>query len=243
MESSEYDNIAQLEDAHWWYCGMTAISDGLLRGAIKDSGLKILDAGCGTGGMLRRLSRLGVGIGIDFSPLALAHAHGKIPNDLCRASVTQLPFVNDAFDLITTFDVLYHRAIADDQIALDEFARLLKPGGLALIRVPAFESLRGAHDRRVHTRHRYTADEMRGKIERAGLKVVRLTYANFFLFVPIYFVRALQIARGKEESSDVELPPTIINTLLESLLNLEALLIRFVDLPFGVSLFVLAMKE
>jgi len=243
MESSEYDNIAQLEDAHWWYCGMTAISDGLLRGAIKDSGLKILDAGCGTGGMLRRLSRLGVGIGIDFSPLALAHAHGKIPNDLCRASVTQLPFVNDAFDLITTFDVLYHRAIADDQTALDEFARLLKPGGLALIRVPAFESLRGAHDRRVHTRHRYTADEMRGKIERAGLKVVRLTYANFFLFVPIYFVRALQIARGKEESSDVELPPTIINTLLESLLNLEALLIRFVDLPFGVSLFVLAMKE
>lgn len=243
MESSEYDNIAQLEDTHWWYRGMAATSEELLRPHIKDSKLKILDAGCGTGGMLRRLSSFGVGTGIDFSPLALTHAHHKIPNDLCRASIAQVPFASDSFDLITSFDVLYHRSISDDQTALNELARLLKPDGIALIRVPAFESLRGAHDLRVHTRHRYTADEMRGKVQRAGLKVIRLTYANFFLFIPIYITRALQLARGKKESSDVELPPTILNSILESLLKIESLLIRFVDLPFGVSLFALATKN
>ena len=153
MDASEYDNIAQLEDSHWWYRGMAAISLDLIRSQLRMP-IRFLEAGCGTGGMLRRLSPFGVGIGIDFSPLALAHAHRKIPNDLCRASITQLPFTNYSFDLITSFDVLYHRAIADDQTALNEIARLLKPNGIVLIRVPAFESLRGAHDQLVHTRHR-----------------------------------------------------------------------------------------
>jgi len=255
MDASEYDNIAQLEDTHWWYRGMAAISLDLIRlqcpmspdigleSRRLSSPIKILDAGCGTGGMLRRLSPFGVGIGIDFSPLALAHAHRKIPNDLCRASITQLPFTNYSFDLITSFDVLYHRAITDDQTALNEIARLLKPNGIALIRVPAFESLRGAHDQLVHTRHRYTADEMRGKLQRAGLKVIRLTYANFFLFIPIYLIRTLQLSHSKKESSDVELPSSFTNGILESLLKIESFLIKFVNLPFGVSLFALAMKE
>ena len=241
MDASEYDNIAQLEDSHWWYRGMAAISLDLIRSQLRMP-IRFLDAGCGTGGMLRRLSPFGVGIGIDFSPLALAHAHRKIPNDLCRASITQLPFTNYSFDLITSFDVLYHRSIADDQTALNEIARLLKPNGIVLIRVPAFESLRGAHDQLVHTRHRYTADEMRSKIQRAGLKVIRLTYANFFLFIPIYIIRALQLSHSKKESSDVELPSTAINNVLETLLKIESFLIRFIDLPFGVSLFALAVR-
>ncbi len=242
MDASEYDNIAQLEDTHWWYRGMAAISLDLIRSQLRTP-IRFLDAGCGTGGMLRRLSPFGVGFGIDFSPLALAHAHRATPNNLCRASITQLPFTNYSFDLITSFDVLYHRAIADDQTALNEIAGLLKPNGIALIRVPAFESLRGAHDQLVHTRHRYTADEMRGKIQRAGLKVIRLTYANFFLFIPIYLARTLQLSHSKKESSDVELPSSFINGILESLLKIESFLIRFVDLPFGVSLFAVAQKN
>jgi len=255
MDASEYDNIAQLEDSHWWYRGMAAISLDLIRlqwsPMSPDIGesrrlsipIKILDAGCGTGGMLRRLSPFGVGLGIDFSPLALAHARQKISNELCRASITQLPFTNYSFDLITSFDVLYHRAITDDQTALNELARLLKPGGIVLIRVPAFESLRGAHDQLVHTRQRYTANELRQKLNKAGFKIKRLTYANFFLFIPIYLVRALQLSHSKKESSDVELPSSIINGILESLLKIESFLIRFVDLPFGVSLFALAIKN
>ncbi|MBI4631466.1 MAG: class I SAM-dependent methyltransferase [Chloroflexi bacterium] len=242
MDASEYDNIAQLEDAHWWYRGMAAISLDLIRSQLR-APIRFLDAGCGTGGMLRRLSPFGVGFGIDFSPLALAHAHRKIPNDLCRASITQLPFTNDSFDLITSFDVLYHRAIADDQTALNEIARLLKPNGIALIRLPAFESLRGAHDQLVHTRQRYTANELRQKLNKAGFKIKRLTYANFFLFIPIYLTRTWQLSHSKKESSDVELPSSVINSILESLLTIESLLIRYVDLPFGVSLFALAMKE
>lgn len=242
MEDSEYDNIAALEENHWWYRGMARLSDELVAREIKEKRLKILDAGCGTGGMLRRLGRDRLSFGIDFSPLALAHTQRTTSAPLCRASITHLPFAPQSFNLITSFDVLYHQAVLNDELALQSFYRALPPQGWVLIRVPAFEALRGAHDLTVHTRHRYTAAELRQKLEHTGFKVKRLTYANFFLFLPIYCLRALQSSQHKTESSDVELPQPLVNSLLEFILRVETWLIRFVNLPFGVSLFALAQK-
>src|SRR5574341_444597 len=135
MQPSEYENIARLEDTHWWYRGMAAISLSLLRPHTNNGlgTLRILDAGCGTGGMLSRLAEFGRPVGVDYHPLALVHAKGRAP--LARASVEQLPFANDFFDLLTSFDVLCHRGVADDRSALAEFFRVLKPGGILLIRV------------------------------------------------------------------------------------------------------------
>lgn len=244
MEPSEYENIARIEEHHWWYQGMAAISlsllDSHMAGRRALPPLRILDAGCGPGGMLKRLSALGRPIGIDFHPLALGLAAGRAP--LVRASVERIPFANERFDIITSFDVLYHRAVADDAQALDEFARLLRPDGVLLMRVPALEALRGAHDATVHTRRRYTARDLGSKLRAAGFRISRLTYANTFLFPLILLRRKLQ-ARSAETSSDVELPSPVVNRLLEWTLALERLWLSRFDLPIGVSLFALASKH
>src|SRR5262245_47667683 len=134
MELSEYDNIAQLEEKHWWYQGMAAISLSLLAAHAAPLGnrsrLRILDAGCGPGGMLSQLARWGRSIGIDFHPLACTYAKSRGP--IARASVEHLPFANESFDILTSFDVLYHRAVVDDLGALSEFYRVLAPGGVLL---------------------------------------------------------------------------------------------------------------
>lgn len=251
MDPSEYDNIARLEARHWWYRGMAAISlnflrrafdDGAKRAAAREGEFRLLDAGCGPGGMLTRLSALGRPFGVDLHPLALAHASGKAP--LARAAVEHLPFAEDSFDLVTSFDVLYHLAVGDDEAALREFARVLrkstpgKPGGILLIRLPAWEALRGAHDVAVHTRHRYAAPELRSKLRAAGFHIKRLTYANTLLFLPILLRRILQ--PDSQAGSDVELPSPALNRFLEFLLHLEKNWLAYFNLPFGVSLFALA---
>lgn len=251
MEPSEYDNIARVQERHWWYRGMAAISLRLLGSARGEQRLKsllpsplrsplLLDAGCGPGGMLTHLSAIGRPIGIDLHPLALAHAKATHPAPLARTSVERLPFADHCFDIVTSFDVLYHLAVGDDVAALKEFARVLRSDGFLLIRVPALEALRGAHDAVVHTRHRYTAGELRAKLRAAGFHTERLTYANAALFFPILIRRLLQGAPGAKVTSDVELPPSFINSALEFILKVESLWLTRFDLPVGVSLFALA---
>jgi SAM-dependent methyltransferase len=244
MDASEYENIARLEADHWWYRGMAAISLELLRDKVNVSSPKILDAGCGPGGMLKKFNDLGKPVGIDFHPLAVAYAQKllgpQVP--LLQGSITDLPIYSNQFDWLTSFDVLYHQAVIDDEKALREFWRVLKPGGQLLIRVPALEALRGAHDIVVQTRHRYERNELEAKLLRAGFKVQRLTYANSLLFPLILLRRYFQSSEVHSES-DVQMPSGFVNRLLEGVLGLERLWLRYFDFPIGVSLFALAVKD
>jgi len=262
MEDSEYDNIARLEAQHWWYRGMATISHTLLAGpmastltkeavpASPTSTLRILDAGCGPGGMLTQLAAYGSPTGLDFHPLAIARAQQRYAQSypLLRANISQIPIANNQFDLITSFDVLYHRAVLDDAEALSEFWRVLKPRGWLLIRVPALDSLRGAHDNLVHTQRRYTRTRLSRLLQSVGFNLQKITYANSLLFPLIYLRRRLQVslttnrAGSKQVTSDVELPAPIANRLLETVLKIESLWLRRANLPLGVSLFALAAK-
>ncbi len=160
-----------------------------------------------------------------------------------QASVTAVPLAGNAFDLIVSFDVLYHQAVGSDDRALTEFWRILKPGGLLLVRLPALESLRGEHDVVVHTRHRYERTELGAKLQTARFQLLRLTYANGLLLPLIYLRRQLQTsAQSTHVESDVSLPSPLINRLLESILTLERLWLTRFNLPIGVSLFALAAK-
>jgi SAM-dependent methyltransferase len=240
MEPGEYDTIAQLESQHWWYVGMRRIAEGLLR----DSGLRpparILDAGCGTGGGLEWLSAFGEVTGIDLHPLAVRYARQK-SRRVARASVQGLPFPGAIFDLVTSFEVLYHLAVTDDTTALREFARVLRPGGQLLVRVPAHDWLRGAHDRHVHTRHRYARGELRGKIESAGLELRRLTFVGLMLFPFAAWRRATQ--SHTDSQTDVTLPMPAVNRALTTALAAEGLWLRRFNLPFGLSLLALARRR
>lgn len=239
MDPREYHHLAELEDQHWWYAGMRASARALLTQLALPRPARILDAGCGTGGGLRWLAEFGQPHGVDWHPLAVHYARRAAPR-VARASIQTLPFPDATFDLVTSFDVLYHLAVADDAAALRECARVLRPGGWLLVRVPAHDWLRGAHDRYVHTRHRYAAPELRAKLTAARLTVARLTPLAALLFPAAVLRRQLQSADSAQ--TDVQLPAGWLNQLLTMVLSWEALWLRGGNLPFGLSLAALAQK-
>ena len=245
MDPKEYIRIAGLEAEHWWYRGMGEVALGLLEGVKLPRPALILDAGCGPGGTSARFKALGPVVGLDLAPeaLNLARRHGL--EGLVRGSITALPFADESFDLVLSFDVIYHLWVGDDRLALRELARVLKPGGYLLIRVPAFEALRGPHDRVVLTRHRYTAGEVADLVRSAGLRVERLTYANGLLFAPavLWQLAGRLIGPDQKAASDVRALPGPINSFLYRILCLEGRLIRrFGRLPIGLSVICLAQR-
>lgn len=245
MEIYEYEVMAAVEDRHWWYRGMRALSAAWLDAAYADRrDLWILDAGCGTGGNGQFLQRYGSVAGLDISALAVVLGQRRLPGCLTRASVAELPFKRESFDLVTSFDVLYHRAVIDDQTALGETLRVLRPGGRLLIRLPAYKWLTSEHDRSVHGRHRYTAAEMRGMLEQAGFAVERLSYINSVL-LPIPVLQRLleRVVPQQAHESQLELPSPLVNNALSMALSAEALWLRQGRrFPAGLSALALARK-
>ena len=239
MEASEYDNIARLEDRHWWYVGMRRIAERFVQELGLRPGARILDAGCGTGGGLRWLAAFGQTTGVDFHPLAVRYA-SQSSSRVARASIQALPFPASTFDLVTSFEVLYHLAVADDVAALRELACVLRPGGWLLARVPAHDWLRGVHDRQVHTRHRYGKQELEEKIRAAGLGLRRLTSVGLLL-LPVAVLRRLT-QRDEAAHTDVTLPPPVVNHALTAALAAEGRWLDRFDLPAGLSLLALAQK-
>lgn len=229
MEAYEYDVMAAVEGAHWWYRGMRALSAAWLEQCyLIRPNLRILDAGCGTGGNGAFLRRYGDVTGLDLSAQAIALGQRRLEGHLTRASVVALPFRSAAFDLVTSFDVLYHRAVLDERVALAETRRVLRPGGRLLIRLPAYQWLTSEHDRSVHGRHRYTAAEVRALLQSAGFVVERLSYINSLL-LPIPLLQRLleRVAPSREPAaSQLELPPVALNAALATALSAESLWLR-----------------
>lgn len=246
MNLPEYEAMYRVEDTHWWYVGMRRISEAVLEGRTQP-GIRILDAGCGTGGNLKWLSRYGPSWGVDISEEALRLCRRRGLSTVTRASVMGLPFPDQAFDLVTSFDVIYHLGVADDVAALREMRRVLRPGGAALVRVPALERLRAEHDAAVHTRQRYSLTELVDRVLDARLDVVRASYANTLLFPLAAALRlagrgASQHGTGRDHRSDVRPVPSPLNSLLTAVMELEATLIGRTSLPIGLSAMVLAER-
>jgi SAM-dependent methyltransferase len=246
MEREQYAIMARREERHWWYAGMRRVALAVLADALNgQTGLRILDAGCGTGGTTIELRRFGNVVGVDLAWEALEPARGRGLRAVARASIEQLPFDKASFDVATSFEVVYHLGVASDMSALAEIRRVLKTGGLFMLRVPAHDWLRGEHDRLVHTRHRYSRDEVSSKLTAAGFEVERLSWANTVLFPPALLKRLLERSSNGNDGTagepDLWQPPTAINAVLESAVAVEALAIpRGVPLPFGLSLLAVA---
>jgi SAM-dependent methyltransferase len=243
MEREQYDLMFRQEERHWWYIGMRRIAEELLERHFRPGPGRpeILDAGCGSGGTTVWLSRWGRVTGVDLSPAAVGLARQRGIKRLLRGSIQALPFADASFELLTSFDVIYHLQVDDDAAALEEFRRVLRPGGLALIRVAALDWLRGAHDEAVHTRHRYHRAELEGKLRAAGFRVEHASYANCFLF-PIAPAKRLLERRDAAGVTDLWQPPGPMNDLLATVLGLEAKLVAGRGLPWGVSLFAVARR-
>jgi SAM-dependent methyltransferase len=242
MNVEEYRRMYDAEERQWWYAGMRAITRALLERPRRALGgrPRALDAGCGTGRNVAELAREGPAVGVDLSPEALAFCRQR-GVAAARASVLALPFADRSFDLVTSFDVLYHRWIADDRAAVAELVRVLRPGGLLLVRVPALKALWGAHDEAVLSRHRYTKAEVDALLRASGLEVVALTYANTVLFPLLLARRTLDRLLGRH-GSDVGFLPAPLEAVFRSALALEARLVRHVSLPVGASVFAVGRR-
>ncbi|MDP2727439.1 MAG: methyltransferase domain-containing protein [Dehalococcoidia bacterium] len=240
MEKEEYQRVYRLEKTHWWYAGMRRVSAAFLNSHRGDKDWRILDAGCGTGAGLDFLATYGQSYGIDLAREAIGFCLLQGKDRVVQASVDSLPFPDASFNLVTSFDVIYHRAVEDDSSALKEFYRVLNDGGILLLRVPAFDFLRGRHDAVVHTRHRYRSGELVAKLEAAGFTVKRVSYANCLLF-PLAFAKRL-LERGDTPVSDLRPTRRSLNAFLSGVLALEASWLKRFSLPFGLSLLALAQK-
>ncbi|KKU90760.1 MAG: Methyltransferase type 11 [Microgenomates group bacterium GW2011_GWA1_48_10] len=244
MEISEYKNIYENEETHGWYQGMKYVSLALLdRFLERKQKLKILDAGCGTGMMIKALEKYGKVEGIDISPEAIKLCKKRGLKNVQIASVMKIPFKSESFDLVTSFDVIYHQQIVPNQ-AIREFSRVLKKGGVLLLRVPALEILRGSHDKVVHTASRFTLEEVNQLLENNHLKLEFSSYVNFFIFPLTLLTRMLSRRNFQGHTSDIGHLPTIVNLAVENLLKLETLFLRnAVTFPIGVSIIAVASKK
>jgi ubiquinone/menaquinone biosynthesis C-methylase UbiE len=246
MEFDEYAKMYELEDSHWWFRGKRKIAEEIIAKFITLAPQnRILDVGCGTGGMLTLLRQYGVAVGLDISSFGLHFAAQRGLDSLLRGSALTLPFADDSFDLVTGFDVLYHEQVSDDLVALREFHRVCRPGGSLIITDSALNILRGQHDEAYHATRRYTASEICSKVTEAGFRPLKVSYANAFLFPMILFVRIWKrhFNGNASHRSDLYPMPPVLNALLYGIYGFEASLLKYLDLPIGSSIVCVARKE
>lgn len=243
MNSAEYSKLAEVEDRMWYFRSLHAHIARAL-GVRLGARAAVLDAGCGTGGLIRRLAATRPEwhwTGVDLSPLALELARGRCGAnaDFHQAPVTALPSADAQFDAVVSADVLYH--VEDDEAALREFFRVLRPGGAVVLNLPAYRWLWSYHDEAVHSRRRYGRGEVLAKLAAAGFEGARATYWNTLPFPLIVLRRKLLPApRG---GSDVQLMPAPVETALNGMMALEHAWLRGAGrLPFGCSVFAVAAK-
>jgi SAM-dependent methyltransferase len=239
---------AAAEARHFWFRGFRWFVTPLIRRAVRGRPApRILDCGCGTGANVELLSRFGASYGFDLSEVGLLIGRALGRERLIRASVTAAPFPRDGFDLVTSFDVLYSLPEADEQAAVAEMYRLTRPGGFVLINVAAMDLLRGDHSVLSREVRRYTRARLGRLMSGAGFEVVRLSYTNATLFLPLLLVRTLQRLRGPAQELDaqweIRVPSVPVNAALTGLLWCESRATRFCGwAPFGSSLVCLARK-
>ncbi len=234
------------EESHWWYRGMDSITRALLKAYLpKQSDLSILDAGCGTGlNMTGSLPAFGETTGVDISSLALGFCRQRELTRLANASISSLPFPANSFEAVISLDVLYSLHVKNDSEAIREFHRVLKPRGMVLIRVAAYEWMRARHDLAVHTGRRYTKQSLKKIVEAAGFSILNLTYANCFLFPIVAAKRIMEKwFQPKMAYSDTNPNPGVLNPLLKKILSSETSLILHTGLPFGSSVICVGVKE
>jgi SAM-dependent methyltransferase len=243
MDPFLYDEFYRIERTHWWAVGMRGIFHMLLREALAGRERpRILDVGCGTGITLEEFGRYGSIAGIDLAWQALAYTRRRVSSArLVQADLASLPIGTSCVDAVLAFDVIEH--LDDDRGALEEIRRILRPGGVALINVPAFASLWSGKDEANHHKRRYRRSALRRSLVAAGFTVDRITYTNAALFPAIWCARQVQrLARTSWNSQAEYHPSARLNAALLRLLDAERRLLRHIDLPCGTSVTCLARR-
>jgi ubiquinone/menaquinone biosynthesis C-methylase UbiE len=250
MNIEEYHKMRKLETTYWWFRArrkmILTLLDKISREELRNrqGNLRVLDVGCGTGMLMEDMKALGFVCGVDFSPVALTFCRERGLTNLVRANVEKLPITTNHFDLVTALDLVEH--VPDDRALIGELYRVLRPGGIALMTVPAHPSLWSMHDVALHHQRRYEKKAFRSLIENSGFELLRYSYmmASIYPFAATY--RQIKKRLGfsaKQQPHTDEFPlPRWLNTTLKAIASSEAYILKRWDIPWGLSLVSIARK-
>jgi SAM-dependent methyltransferase len=242
MERREYERLAAVEERGWWFRGLHAnLILAWQRRNAHAAGAILLDAGCGTGGLLTKLAQTAPSAdcyGLELDPGAAETARDKSGATLIVASVLAPPLASQSFDAVFSADVLCHRGVEPAE-ALAAIAPCLKPRGVLVLNLPAYRWLFSGHDLAVDNVRRFGAGEVRALLRDAGFAEIRIAYWNSLLF-PLMVAQRLV---HRDAKSAVELMPPLVERLFGAILRFElALASCGLRLPFGGSILATAVK-
>ena len=247
MKKNAYTEMFAVEDSHWWYVGLHDLVSLLSKKLFPNQTLEILDAGCGTGGLLSILTSAGHAVeGMDYSEDALNLCRERGLKKVFKADINDWTPKPDSYDLVVSMDVLCHKWVHDEIEVLKSFASGLKENGLIMLNYPAFPILSRHHDEVVMIRERYTKKILNKYLSESGLAPVILSYRLPHAFLFLIFLRIYEASRknSSEAKSDIaDIPSKFVNQLLILINKIENQIIaRGFSIPFGSSLFVVARK-
>ena len=235
MERVVYQQMAELDDRHWWYRARRRILAELIRREVRlPADARILEIGCGTGHNLQMLSGFGHVDGLELDDEAAALSEKRLGRGIIRSPLPELDGVSNDYDLIGAFD-----HIEDDRAALAAIATKLKSGGKFMMTVPAHPWMWTAHDVANHHKRRYSKRSLRALVEGSPMRLEKIGYFNSLLFPVAVAERTVSKLRGKDDG-DVSLPPAPLNRTLEAVFASERYLVGRLPLPPGLSLFAVA---
>jgi ubiquinone/menaquinone biosynthesis C-methylase UbiE len=241
MQLDEYRKLAEVEDEMWYFLALNRRMLLPLQPWL-DRPARLLDAGCGTGGLIKHIHRASPHwqiTGLDYSPTACSLARERTGTKIVQGSITELPFPNESFDIVVSADVISQ--VDDGLQAIKEFARVLTPGGMVVINVAAYQWMWSYHDVTVETKHRYRRSELLRLLEGAGLTPVLASYANMLVF-PLIFARR-KLFPPLNPTSDVQAYSPAVEGFFSAMASLELASIRNgLRLPAGTSVFVAATR-
>ena len=242
MQPEEYGAMFRVEETHWWYQALHQVIFQTLESELPDwRDKEILDAGCGTGSILKQLGNPAKNVGVDLAPEAVSFCRQRGLTNVQQADICALPFANASFDVVICSSVLYHQWVKDPAVAVRELHRVLRPGGLLLLNVPALRFLHSAHDEAVMTAHRFKKSEIRQLLRDNGFAIRRLTYWTTLLFPLAVIARTLGgSSTGRDFNSAAD---SVSHRLFQQIMALEFRLLKRTSLPIGVALLAAARKQ
>ena len=244
LNEIEYERLAEVEDTMWWFQALRKNVLALMERFTSRSSGPILDAGCGTGGVLRAVRSLYDAsplYGIDVFEGAVARTAATTSAHVAVASVNALPFPSAYFKSILSLDVICQRGVEPAR-ALREFHRCLAPGGIVIIQVPAYMWLWGYHDVQCQTAQRFTRPRLQSLLGEHGFEPCFATYWNSAL-LPLLAVRRKLLPRTRTKS-DVAAYPAPLDAIFKAIVSWDCNLIRRgIEVPFGSSVLMVAQKD
>lgn len=249
MRDHEYITMRALEDTYWWYQVLRSeVARDLAAHFSTEGSHGILDAGCGTGGMLEAIREKNPRWslrGIDVSAIAVRLCQERGFENVLLGSVNELPFPDATFDALVCLDVLYHSEVSEER-ALSEMFRVLRPKGLLVMNVPAFNVLKGDHDIAVRGARRYTVRIVKELLRANGFRSQAVFYWNAWFFFPLVIWRKFrpfpEADKKDETKGDLFALPGWMNVLLTWLGRIDFALCRYLRLPMGTSVYSIAEK-